>query len=100
VSAGYAHDWDFASGASLVGQVDTRFETQHYGEFQHSPEVTSPSFTKTDINLTYYAPDKRWHVNAYVRNLENSVEFGPGLVLAGAYIYPPRTFGMKIGFDY
>jgi iron complex outermembrane receptor protein len=99
-SAGYYHDWNFASGASLVAQVDTRFETKHYGEFQNSPAVTSPSFTKTDINLTFYAPERRWHASVYVRNLENSVEFGPGLVLASACIYPPRTYGMKVGFDF
>jgi iron complex outermembrane receptor protein len=100
ISAGYSHDWLFNTGASLTAQIDTRYETSHYGEFQHSPEVTSPAFTKTDINVTYTAPNKRWHVNAYVRNIENSVEFGPGLVLAGAYIYPPRTYGARIGFDF
>ena len=99
-SAGYYHNWTFASGATLVAQVDTRFETKHYGEFQNSPAVTSPSFTKTDLNLTFTAPGKRWHAGVYVRNLENSVEFGPGLVLAGAYLYPPRTYGMKVGFDF
>jgi len=99
-SVGYQHDFGFSSGAQLIARVDNHFESGHWGVFQHPAASYSPSFTKTDLNLTYYTSNNRWHINGYVYNLENSVSFGAGLGLAGAFIMPPRTYGMKVGYDF
>ena len=99
-SVGYQHDFNFNSGASLIARVDNHFESGHWGVFQHPAASYSPSFSKTDLNLTYYAANNRWHINGYIYNVENSVSFGAGLGLAGAFIMPPRTYGMKVGYDF
>ena len=99
-SVGYQHDFGFRSGARLIARVDNHFESGHWGVFQHPAASYSPSFSKTDVNLTYYSSDARWHINGYIYNIENAVSFGAGLGLAGAFIMPPRTYGMKIGYDF
>jgi iron complex outermembrane receptor protein len=71
-----------------------------------------PAFWKTDLSLTYRAPDNAWNVGAWVRNLEDTATystFSPnqarvGGVLAAAYSYvyldAPRTYGLRAGFTF
>jgi iron complex outermembrane receptor protein len=96
----YEHTWTFAAGASLAARLDNTFQSSHWGEFEHPVGTLSPPSYKTNFNLTYSAPENRWHVAAYVLNIENAVEFGQGTPAGSLYIYPPRTFGVKFGFNF
>jgi len=53
--------------------------------------------------VTYYAPDDRWSLGLWVKNIENEAvlaaattgQFGP---YADVFIEPPRTFGARFTF--
>jgi iron complex outermembrane receptor protein len=96
----YDHTWTFAAGASLAARIDNTFTSSHWGEFEHPVGMLSPPSYKTNFNLTYSAPENRWHVAAFVLNMENAVEFGQGTPVGAVYIYPPRTYGVKFGFNF
>jgi iron complex outermembrane receptor protein len=96
----YEHTWTFAAGASVAARIDNTFESSHWGEFEHPVGTLSPAANKTNFNLTYSAPENRWHVTAYVLNIENAVSYGQGEPVSAVFIFPPRTYGMKLGFNF
>jgi iron complex outermembrane recepter protein len=102
VTAGYQHD--FAVGAAtLRARVETRYEDEFWGTFAQNRGTQQPDYFKTDASLTYFAPDDRWSVGLWVRNLENEAvlaatttgQFGP---YGDAFIEPPRTYGARLTF--
>ena len=110
VNLGASHSFAFASSAKLTFRVDSHYETSSWGAFEHRPgtndvglSTLNPRFTKTDLSLTYYSPDEKWHVGAWVRNVENTERFtsftGITATLANGFPDRPRTFGMSVGID-
>ena len=64
-------------------------------------QYTVPSHTTTDATLTYTAPNARWMVQAYVKNIENFISVNGvntfGFVTA---LGDPRTFGLRAGVKF
>ena len=65
------------------------------------------SYTLTNFNLGYEAPDRRWDVKAWVRNAGNKFVFGNNIITAPLYlssrvgtVMPPRTFGLTVGVTF
>ncbi len=58
-----------------------------------------PAFTKTDISLSYHAPDDRFFVSAYARNLEDSIVVTQATAgtFGVANFGDPRQFGVRVG---
>lgn len=62
------------------------------------------SFQLVDASLTYTAPDKRWLVSLFGANLTNEGYYDSGLPISGlvrnARAAPPRTYGIRLGFNF
>ena len=110
VNAGASRSFMFRNASKLTFRVDTHYETGSYGAFELRPGTTdvglstyNPTFTKTDLSLTYYAPGERWRVGGWVRNVENTKRFtsltGISSTVANGFPERPRTFGMSVGVD-
>jgi hypothetical protein len=59
---------------------------------------TQQSFHKSDVHLTYFAPDDRAEVQVFVRNIEdrNSVTaYQRGNARDMVYLAEPRLFGVR-----
>jgi iron complex outermembrane recepter protein len=119
VGAGGSYTFNIGEG-SLVAAVRTRLSDSFViSDFNNAIQFRQPSYTKTDITLTYTAPDKRWYLSAFAKNLEDNVELtyilaapqtplnnqapaavrrieGTGSAIVGA----PRTFGVRAGFKF
>jgi len=103
----YKHTWHIANGASIEAGATTHFDSKYWTLFDHSLGSEQPSYTKTNVVLSYYSPDKKWHVQAYGNNLENSAVVSTAAPAnsssAGvpwAHLEPPRTYGVRFGFNY
>lgn len=67
-----------------------------------------PSFTKTDLTLTYTAPNDRFYLQAYAKNLENAITLAsatlsanfPSFTDGNAQFADPRTYGVRAGFKF
>jgi iron complex outermembrane receptor protein len=59
---------------------------------------TQPSFTRSDLTVTYSSADDRWSAQAFVKNLENKGQL-TGLFTNGGSSYAnlsePRTVGVR-----
>jgi iron complex outermembrane recepter protein len=102
ILAGLQHTFSLASSGDLLFRVTTHFESGHWGDYTNLPGSHQSAYTKTDLMLTYTPPHSSWNVQAFVRNVENSLVFGtlsppstPGQPGAGS-VEPPRTFGVRV----
>jgi iron complex outermembrane recepter protein len=61
-----------------------------------------PAHTKTDLSLTYNAPDDRFYVGAFVENLENDLVVTSASTggFGSVTFSDPRTFGVRAGFKF
>lgn len=102
-SAGYEHTFPMADGGEVVAGVQSRFSSAYFmQDLGILAQYRQPSFTKTDLNLTYTAAQKRWYVGAYAKNLENEItlSFANSGIGAAAGIEEPRTYGVRAGFKF
>jgi iron complex outermembrane receptor protein len=97
-SLGYEHRFTFDGGSSLTAAADANFATSRYLAADFLPTEDAPSYVVENVYLTYAAPENRWSVQLFVRNLSDAVVytggyegFIPGFVVGT--IGAPRTFG-------
>ncbi len=101
------------NGGDISASLGTRWTDDYVlSAYSVGYQVTQPSFFKSDASLTYNAPDDRWYIQGFVKNIEDNVEanfllggfgflpppfpagsFGPGSIGIGS----PRTFGVRAG---
>jgi iron complex outermembrane receptor protein len=95
---GYEHKFLFDGGGSLTAAADANFATSRYLAVDFLPSEDAASYVVENVYLTYAAPESRWSVQLFVRNLSDAVVYTGGYegVLAGfvvGTIGAPRTFG-------
>jgi iron complex outermembrane recepter protein len=108
-TAGYRFTQPVGDG-NIVLSARTRYSGAYYmGDFNNAFQFKQPGYMKSDASLTYNAPDDRFYISGFVRNIEDKVEVtaiepGPtdatgilkGSVSGGA----PRTYGLRFGVKY
>ena len=99
-STGYNHEIPLANGASLIADVHSELKNGAYLWYVHVPGDYQKFYSRTDLDLGYYAPGKHWSISAYVRNVENSATLLQGSPpetvtnLPWNNLNPPRTYGL------
>ena len=98
---GFKHDFDVRAGTLTAG-VNTRFVTKQYFDAFNLPDTTQSSYNLTNLDLTFSPNSGKSELQAYVRNIGNTVIFtdaelyGAGGTNAYQYAFaPPRTFGIR-----
>lgn len=100
------HRFPLANGAKITARVASSYNSGYWLLFTHVPFSRQKSFTKTDVNLTYYGVDDKWYFGTWGRNLEKSAVYygsnlpdAPGLPILTS-IDAPRTYGVRAGFKF
>lgn len=104
-TAGYTYTLPFANGADLAFNARTRLSSSYVVTLFAEPhQYRQPSFTRTDVNLTFTAPDGRFSLAGFARNLEDNITVnGIGAGAAGARVVTagdPRTYGVRAGVKF
>jgi iron complex outermembrane recepter protein len=100
VTAGYAHTFPVGEGKVVAG-VRTRLSSAYViTNFGAGLQYRNPSVSRTDLNLTYNAPDDRFYVQGYVQNLENDIRLQRVDGFSNASPTDPRTYGVRAGFKF
>ncbi len=107
IQAGYEHVFELPKGDDIRFGVQTSFSSRYWTLFDQTPGSEQPSYTRTNVVLTYEAPGRRWHVQGYVDNLENAAVIAtaapPNTASGGKipwlHIEAPRTFGVRFGLS-
>lgn len=105
VAAEYSRDFDIGSSGYLRAQADARYESPFFADFIHNLGTRQQAYIKANASLTYYADSGRWNLGAWIKNITNEPVIAatafagiPGP--ATAYLEPPRTYGLRLGFNF
>ncbi len=98
-----AYDIDLGAG-TLTPSAQVYYNAGFDNLDLNLPLAKTPSYTKTDIRLTYVARSERYTLQAYVENLEdkavlNRTAIGANRSINASYAMP-RTYGVKAGLRF
>ncbi|WP_420381127.1 TonB-dependent receptor [Novosphingobium sp.] len=104
----YDHTFHLGDAGTVTASAFERYKGSYYLDFYNFNDSRQGAHTETDLSLEYRTVNKRFSLQAYVRNLENyrSLVYAGNTVVAGqANIYNwgfgnPRTFGARAGFEF
>ena len=103
ISGGVDHSIPMNSGAEIRLSVNSAFNSGYFVTFDNNPGIHQGSFTKTDVNLTYVAPDRSFDIGLFARNLEGNDVIAAGAATGrpapqagAAYLDAPRTYGIRL----
>jgi iron complex outermembrane recepter protein len=106
-------EFPLPNGGEFTARVDSYFSSGYYSDFGTTPGGTihdlsqrQEAYSTSGASLTYHAPQDRWSLGAWVRNIENKGQiapgavFGPGAFKGGVeainYVSgAPRTYGLQ-----
>ncbi len=107
IQAGYEHTFRLHAGGTIKFGVQTQYSAKYWTLFDHTPGTEQPSFTRTNMVLTFTTPNSRWHAQVYVNNVENTAVIAtaapPNASSAGVpwvHAEEPRLFGVRLGANF
>lgn len=103
ISAGYTYTVPLANDGRVSAGVRTRVSDSYViAALGNATQHRQPGYTKTDLTLTYTAPESRWYIQGFVRNLEDEIVVSSVTSgnFASVQIADPRTYGMRAGFKF
>ena len=108
VTAGYQYTLPIADGSLVFGARTRLSDSYHLISTAMRGFFRQPSFTKTDLTLTYNSPGDRFYIQGFAKNLENNITVGsvtlsvafPNLTDGSLQFADPRTFGVRAGFKF
>jgi iron complex outermembrane recepter protein len=104
VSLSYTHKFNFESGASIDGRIDTKYKSGYRMSWKDAdyPSNYQESFINGDVTGTYFSADGKYTISGYVKNVRDYAEkrayfSGAGVELR---IGSPRTYGAVISVKF
>ena len=95
------YDWELDSGAAIGVQGDWSYRSRVFNDVQNTASIAQDGFSLFNARLTYVAPEERWEVSAFARNLfdkryiVNGVS-GGAFGLSEAAVGRPREYGLSL----
>ena len=105
---GLTQAFELGNGGNVTFDADMAFASKRFVNADFTAAQLAKGYTNISASLTYNAPNEKWFVSAYVRNLTNEVIYSGGgghqaAFVAGwntSNISPPRTYGARVGFRF
>jgi len=100
VTMAYTHTFPLGNGGEIAAHADTRLSDSYVlTNFANGTQYRNPSNTKTNLTLTYNAPEQRWYLQGFLKNAENTINFA-GYGLGRVYVSEPRLYGVRAGMRF
>ncbi len=105
IQGGLEHRFEFANGGVLTPRVQAQYRSESYLTFFNRANDRQAPYENIDANITYSAPNDKWSIQAFVRNLTNSVVLTAANTsfANGTLIYQfgaPRTYGVRLSANF
>jgi len=99
-----SYDFDLGEHGKLTPHVAWSAETRYFSDLENAPQGFQPSWSEVDADLTYRAPNDRWRISVFGKNLTNTIHLLNDNPIAGLftvnYYADPRVFGVEFGFKF
>ena len=104
ITAGISWDIDLGTGGTLTPAGQVYLNSGYDNLDLNLPIAKTPSFTKTDLRISWRAANDRFSLQAFVENLEdngvlNRAAIGANRSINASYALP-RTWGIRGGFRF
>ncbi len=104
INLGYQHSFRIRGDMTLVAGARSNIETSRYLNSNFRDEERQGSFMMSDAFLTLEGPQDKWSVTAFVNNIEDKEVLAragtrPILDFPVGTLRPPRTYGVRLGFN-
>lgn len=104
LNMGYQHSFYIGGDMVLVAGVRSNIETSRYMNSNFRSEEKQGSFMMSDAFLTLEGPQDKWSVTAFINNIEDKEVLAragtrPILDFPVGTLRPPRTYGVRLGFN-
>jgi iron complex outermembrane receptor protein len=97
---GYTHHFAVAGGGDVAATIGTHFTSSYLiSDLAANVRYRQPSAHKSDASLVYTTASGTWMVQAYVRNIEDEIKI-ESRVPGGFFISDPRTYGVRVGYNF
>jgi iron complex outermembrane receptor protein len=97
--------WELPSGSRLAFQADATYYAEQYFDAFNSPNHREPGYTVGNVRASWYSPDSKWEVTAFVDNVTDRIYRTTAFDLAflgfATDVYgKPRWAGMSVGYKW
>ncbi len=104
VNVGYEHSFRLGGDMALVAGARSNIEASRFMNSNYRPEEEQGSFMMSDAYLTLEGPGRDWSITAFVNNIEDKEILAragtrPILDFPVGTLRPPRTYGVRVGFN-
>ncbi len=99
---GVEHTWRLPWG-DLVPRLDFYWEDDVYHDLVNRDQDLQEAWTRTDVGITYHSNDDKLLVQLWARNLEDDdirSNIRQTVVGSISMIMPPRTYGLRVGYQF
>lgn len=105
ISAGYEHSFELANGGRVTPRVQGIYRSEYYFTVFNRVNDRQGSYAMLDLSLGYTAPNDKWSLQLYARNLTDKVALTSAAIggFTGTNIYQyaaPRTFGARVQVNF
>jgi iron complex outermembrane receptor protein len=101
------HNYFFGDGGKLTSSVHLIYRDPYFFRIYNSPTTDLvPPQRQIDMNFTYLAPNKHWHIDFQIVNVADSDSINSrytdnfGTFITANYYVPPRQFIGRIGYTF
>ena len=97
----YTHTFDLGNGGTIDVSPDMSFSSSRWLSAEFVENARADAYALFNASLTYRAPDEKYSVQFFVRNIGNEAAYTgtqqyPFINNYNAhYIAPPRTYGAR-----
>lgn len=102
---GYEHVFPLGDTMDLTFGARTKIESSRFLAIDYLPEEKQDSYMTSDLYLTLRGTRSKWSITGFVNNVENETVYA-GTSLRPVYpavfniLRPPRTYGVRAGFEF
>ncbi|MCW1402629.1 TonB-dependent receptor [Novosphingobium sp. MW5] len=107
ITAGYDHIFRLGDMGKVTASLNTTFKSSYFTDFYNYRDGSQKAYTNTDFSLEYKPDNDKFFISAFVKNIEdNRVLTYGGFTSAGSddvfnwQFGTPRTYGVRVGFDF
>ncbi len=104
ISIGAQYRFEFENGYSLTPRADFYWQADMWGRIFDAPSDKIDSWENTNIQVTFSAPDDKWYVQGFIKNVFNEdsitgeyLTSSTSGLYTNAFLVDPRFFGFRLG---
>lgn len=100
-----SYDLDLDNGGTLTLSANAMYKGKQYHTEFNDDRLASDAYTVVDANILYAAPDERYTLNLWAKNLTDEFVWAGSYAVAttrtiGGTLLPPRTYGVTAGMKF